>query len=229
MSNRKQELNVTGKDDIGVYASRSDGHTTIDVRSLPPQSRHGKILEIFDKISPGEKLLVINDHEPVHLVQFMKHERRDFDASSYTAYQRGPREWIGEFHKNKADDTMHPDHIFTSLERERVYNEDSFSPVPIYSNPGFRVILTYIKAGQFIPVHSPGSDLVFMIHKGKGMAMAGEKKYQVGPGDILIVGRGVKRGIMAETDMEAMHLVTPPPADKDHEEVSRKIAQGKFE
>ena len=229
MSNRKQELNVTGKDEIGVSVNRSGEHTTIDVRSLPPPSRHSKILEVFDKIKPGEKLLVINDHEPVHLVQFMKHERRDFDASSYTAYQRGPREWIGEFHKNKAGDATHPDHIFTSFERERAYSEDSFSPVPIYSDPGFRVILTYIKAGQFIPIHSPGSDLVFLIHKGKGTATAGEKKYQVGPGDILIVKRGVKRGIMAETDMEAMHLVTPPPADKDHEEVSSQIAQGKFE
>ncbi len=221
-------MNVTGKDEIGVLVNRSGEHTTIDVRALPPPSRHSKILEVFDKMSPGEKLLVINDHEPVHLVQFMKHERRDFDASSYTAYQLGPREWIGEFHKNKAGDAMRADHIFTSFESERTYNEDSFSPVPIYSDPGYRVILTYIKAGQFIPVHSPGSDLVFLIHKGKGTAIAGEKEYQVGPGDILIVNRGVKRGIKAETDMEALHLVSPPPADKDHEEVSSKIAQGKF-
>ncbi len=206
-----------------------DGETTIDVRSMPPSTRHSVIFEMFDRISPGGKLLVINDHEPVHLVQFMKHERRDFDASAYRAYQRGPREWIGEFKKKRDLGKNDPTHLVTSFDRERMYGEDSFFPVPVHSDPGYRVILTYIRAGQFIPVHSPSSDLVFLIHKGKGTAVAGDSEYNVGPGDILIVKKGVRRGVKAETDMEALHLVTPPPGDKDHEEVGSKIAEGRFD
>lgn len=51
----------------------------VDVRSMLPPARHGHIFKIFDELSPGETLLVVNDHEPVHLVQFMKHERRHFE------------------------------------------------------------------------------------------------------------------------------------------------------
>lgn len=221
--------NVSAKSEKDMLIEQNGEYTSIDVRQMPPQTRHGKIFETFDKLNPGEKLLVINDHEPVHLVQFMKHERRDFDATTYKAYQRGPHEWIGEFQKGKASGTGAGDHIKTSFDEEKNYGKDSFSPVPVYLDPGYRVVLTYIKAGQFIPVHSPGSDLVFLIHKGRGTAVAGDSRYQVGPGDILIVKRGVKRGIKAETDMEALHLVTPPPGDGDHEEVGSKIAEGRFE
>lgn len=229
MPDHLKELKIAGNSEAKILIERKGECTTVDIRLTPQPVRHGKILEIFDKMSPGERLLVINDHEPVHLLKFMKHERKDFDPTSYRAYQRGPREWIGEFHKTSAAEAHISDHIKTSFDTERVYGGDSFSPVPVFTDSGYRVILTYIRAGQFIPVHAPASDLVFLIHKGSGTAVAGESTYQIGPGDILVVKKGVKRGIKAETDMEALHLVIPPPGDRDHEEVGIKIAEGKFE
>lgn len=201
----------------------------VDVRSLPPPARHSHIFKIFDQLKPGETLLVVNDHEPVHLVQFMKHERRDFDHASYKAYQKPSGEWIGEFRKKAEQKPSGQSGIvFTSFEKEKTFDESAFSPVPVYTSKDYKVILAYFKSGQFIPIHSPGVDLVLLVHSGRGEMVAGEEKFGVKPGDVVIVPRGSKRGIKATTDMEVLHLVSPPPTDKDHEEVARKLSAASF-
>jgi uncharacterized protein (DUF2249 family) len=212
-----------------------ESQLVIDVRSLPPPTRHSRIFEIFDSMRPGNSLLVVNDHEPVHLLQFMKHERRDFDFSAYQAYQKGPAEWVGVFKKKKKAEAQKTDAgeegdrlIFTSFEKERNYDPGSFSPVPVYTSKDYKVIMAYFKAGQFIPVHSPGIDLVLFMYNGRGEVVAAESRFQVKPGDIVIVPRGQKRGIKAETDMEVLHIVSPSPSDSDHEEVANKLATGTF-
>jgi len=43
------------------------------------------------------------------------------------------------------------------------------------------------------------------------------------------VPKGVKRGVRALTELTVLHIVQPPPGEKDHEEVHRKLAAGKFE
>ena len=101
--------------------------------------------------------------------------------------------------------------------------------MPEYGDGNYRVILTYIKADQYIPVHRPECDLIFLVHKGTGTAIAGSETREIGPGDILIVKKGTARGIRARTDMEALHLVTPPPGEKDHEDVMKKIEQRQFQ
>lgn len=209
--------------------AQKSGRQEIDVRELPPNERHGKVFELFDTLKPGETLLVVNDHEPVHLVAFMKHERRDFDAGAYSAYERKPGEWVGEFTKREGVPENGGGPVLTSFTKERHYSDSSFSPVPIYATPSYRVLVTYIKAGQFIPVHTPGIDLIFVVQSGRGTMVAGSEKREISSGDIVVVPRGVRRGVLAETDMEALHVVSPPPGDSDHEEVSRKIAAGTFE
>ncbi len=202
---------------------------TIDVRPLPPPQRHALVFKAFDEMKPGETLLVVNDHEPVHLLQFMKHERRDFDASSYTSFERKPREWVGSFRKAELAPTRAPGVVFTSFEKERLLDEGAFSPVLIYSSERYKVILTYFKAGQFIPVHSPSTDLVLLVHSGRGEMVAGSRTFELKVGDVAVVPGGEKRGIRATTDMEILHLASPPPSDADHEEVVRKLSEGKFE
>jgi uncharacterized protein (DUF2249 family) len=211
----------------------NENQLVIDVRSLPPPARHSHIFKIFDSIRPGDSLLVVNDHEPVHLLQFMKHERRDFDFSAYRVYQKGPAEWVGVFKKKKAEsqtDVLEKvnSFIFTSFDKERNYDPGSFSPVPVYASKDYKVIMAYFRAGQFIPIHTPGIDLVLLIHIGRGEVVAAESRFQVKPGDIVIVPRGEKRGVKAETDMEVLHIVSPPPSDSDHEEVASKLTTATF-
>jgi quercetin dioxygenase-like cupin family protein len=197
---------------------------------MPPPVRHSHIFKIFDELVPGDTLLVVNDHEPIHLVQFMKHERRDFDPGSYKAYQKGPKEWVGVFKKKKAGEPAQDDGVvITSFANERAYDEHAFSPVPIYSTNEYRVILTYFKAGQFIPVHKPNIDLVFLVQSGTGEVVARQSRQRIKPGDIIIIPKGQRRGIKAYSDMEALHLVSPPPNNSDHEEVVQKLKNGQFE
>ena len=199
----------------------------VDVRSLSPPARHSYILKMFEEMSPGQRLLVVNDHEPVHLVQFMKHERNDFDFASYATYRKGPTEWIGVF-KKKENELQKKGVMFTSFEKERTLDEGAFSPVPVHSSKDYRVILAYFKAGQFIPVHTPKIDLVLVVHSGTGEVVAGSERREVKPGDVVIVPRGEKRGVRAVSDMEILHLVSPPPTDADHEEVAQKLTKKTF-
>jgi quercetin dioxygenase-like cupin family protein/uncharacterized protein (DUF2249 family) len=213
-----------------MTASENEKEHIIDVRSLSPPARHSHIMKIFEEMPPDEILLVVNDHEPVHLVQFMKHERKDFDFASYKAYQTGPLEWVGVFKKKQSEKLGRENSniIFTNFERERVSDENAFSPVPIYTSDNYRVILAYFRAGQFIPVHTPNIDLVLLVHSGKGEVVAADRKLDVKAGDLVIVPKGEKRGVRAISDMEILHLVSPPPTDADHEEVAAKLTQGVF-
>ncbi len=229
MQDEKEELRVIQPQQEAEISEVETGVKSIDVRKLSPPARHAAVLKLFDSMNNGETLLVINDHEPVHLFQYMRHERHDFDSLQYRAYRKSEREWVGTFIKKRADSTVPADHVFTSFARERQYSDDSFTPIPIHTDKNYKAILTYLRAGQFIPVHTPGTDLIFIVQSGTGEAVAGERKYRIAPGDVLVVKKGVRRGIRADTDMEALHLVSPVPGDADHEEVSRKISEGRFD
>lgn len=39
----------------------------IDVRPMPPRERHPKIFDTWEELSPGEAILLVNDHDPVPL------------------------------------------------------------------------------------------------------------------------------------------------------------------
>ncbi len=207
--------------------------TVVDVRNMPPAARHNHIERIFDRLEPGGEMLVVNDHEPVHLVQFMKHERKDFDSSAYSAYKKNESEWVAVFRKKSASDSEakgnERDVVFTNIEKERTYDEHSFSPVPVFSAEGYRVIMAYFRAGQFIPVHTPANDVVIFVYKGEGEVVASSSRFSVRQGDMVVVRGGSKRGIKAATDMQILHIVVPPPGASDHDRISEMIEKGLFE
>jgi len=172
-----------------------EGKKVLDVRGLPPYQRHELIFKVFEELKPAKEMLVVNDHEPVHLFHHLIREN-----------------------------------MSTSFDKEREYNNDEFNPVPIYSTNDYRVLLTFIKAGQFIPVHRPNIDLIFLVKSGKGKFVVGDEKFQIKAGDILVVPKGTtKRGIYAEEDIEALHIVITPPSSADHHEVAKKLKKKIFE
>lgn len=119
--------------------------------------------------------------------------------------------------------------LFTSFEKMKAYNEKAFSPVTVYASADYKVIMVYLRAGQFIPTHAPNADLILLVHAGTGQVVGGSKKAPVKPGDLVIVRRGERRGVMAYTDMELLHVVSPPPDGADHEEMRKKLAAGRFD
>jgi len=109
------------------------------------------------------------------------------------------------------------------------FDEGKFNPKAIYQSEQIRVILAYFKKGQFIPVHTPGVDVILCILEGEAEVVAGEERIETKVNDLVIVPKGVKRGVKALTDLTMLHVVQPPPSEEDHREVHTKMALGKFE
>lgn len=103
-----------------------------------------------------------------------------------------------------------------------------FSPVALGQTDRVKAVLTCFEPGQFIPVHTPGIDVTFVILEGEGAIVAGDQEAEIGPGAIVIVPAGAARGIKATTRLIAMHLVSPIPTEADHAEVHSKLGQGSW-
>ena len=109
------------------------------------------------------------------------------------------------------------------------FDDKKFAPNVVYQSAGIKVILVYFKTGQFIPVHTPGVDLVLCILEGKAEVVAGDERLTAGKDDLIIVPKGVKRGVKALTDLTVLHVVQPPPSEEDHKQVHARLAEGRFE
>lgn len=200
----------------------------IDVRKISPQEKHGKIFESFRKIRPGEELQVIADHEPRHLLDHMIHEGLPVVESEYRSRINGDGTFSGFFRKENAGVPASGVKI-TSFDTERSYLEHKFNPVGIYSGKNYKVVLTYLKAGQYIPVHSPSTDLIFAVFKGTGTGIFADHEELLAPGKVIIIPGGEKRGIRALTDLEGLHIVSPIPEEQEHAEVVQKLSSGRFQ
>ena len=109
------------------------------------------------------------------------------------------------------------------------FDDHKFTPKPVYQSDGMKVVLAYFKKGQFIPVHSPQVELVLCILEGEAEIVAGDKLVTVAKDDLIIIPKGVKRGVKALTELTVLHVVAPPPSEDDHKEVHQRLAEGKFD
>jgi mannose-6-phosphate isomerase-like protein (cupin superfamily) len=72
-------------------------------------------------------------------------------------------------------------------------------------------------------------DLVLYILEGEAAVVAGDERLTAAKDDLIIIPKGAKRGVKALTELTILHVVQPPPAAEDHNEVHAKLAQGRFE
>ncbi|MFT4200297.1 DUF2249 domain-containing protein [Gordonia sp. (in: high G+C Gram-positive bacteria)] len=68
--------------------ARSDA-PEIDVREIPKSQRHPKIFALFDSLSAGEALVLVNDHDPRHLRDEFDVERPGGYSWDYLNRERG--------------------------------------------------------------------------------------------------------------------------------------------
>jgi quercetin dioxygenase-like cupin family protein len=109
------------------------------------------------------------------------------------------------------------------------FTPDAFKPVLIDSSDRTRVISVCLEEGQFIPIHTPDCDLVFILMEGEALVKSGSIEEKLGPGELIIVPAGHSRGVKAIKRMVALHIVTPHPSSADHQEVLDKLSKGSFE
>lgn len=200
----------------------------VDARKFPAQERHMRIFEEFMSLNPGNVLEVIAPHEPEHLLQHMSHEGLPVDMNAYYSRSNMDGTHSGFFTRLKSEPERNSVKI-TSFEKEKSFSEEKFNPIGIYTARNYKVIITYIKAGQFIPVHSPHTDLIFAVFSGTGIGIFGDKEEHLSPGSVVIVPGGEKRGIKAITDIEGLHIATPIPDENDHTEVRQGLANKRFQ
>ena len=119
--------------------------------------------------------------------------------------------------------------VRVNTRESKSFDEKKFVPKAVYQSAGIKVILAYFKKGQFIPVHTPGVELVLCVLEGEAEVVAGDERVIAGKDDLIVIPKGVKRGVKALTELTVLHVVQPPPTEEDHKEVHARIAQGRFE
>ncbi|KAA3641048.1 MAG: DUF2249 domain-containing protein [Armatimonadetes bacterium] len=65
---------------------------TIDVRPIEPKDKHVKIFELLGKLAAGDKLTLVNDHDPIPLKYQIEAEYPDQYTFNYV--ESGPVDWI---------------------------------------------------------------------------------------------------------------------------------------
>jgi len=78
-------------------ATQKSDVDAVDVRTLPPAQRHAKIFELVNKLAPGGRFVLVNDHDPKPLYYQLEAEYpKQF---SWTYLERGPDVWRVEIGK----------------------------------------------------------------------------------------------------------------------------------
>jgi uncharacterized protein (DUF2249 family) len=65
--------------------------TIVDVREIQPRERHPLIFGTFDELSPGEALMLINDHDPKPL--FYQFQAESGGKFTWDYLENGPEVW----------------------------------------------------------------------------------------------------------------------------------------
>jgi uncharacterized protein (DUF2249 family) len=69
----------------------SDFKTQVDARKYPPREKHPTIFGAFDALAAGEKMELINDHDPRPLYyQFIMERENQFE---WEYLEEGPEVW----------------------------------------------------------------------------------------------------------------------------------------
>ncbi len=63
----------------------------LDVRALIPMDRHRQIFETYERLMPGERFVLVNDHDPKPL--YYQFEAEHTGQFSWKYLQQGPTTW----------------------------------------------------------------------------------------------------------------------------------------
>jgi len=120
--------------------------------------------------------------------------------------------------------------VFKNSYRDSItFRPEKFNPVLIAAGAHMKAVLTCLEPGQFIPVHRPSVDMLLIVLEGEGQLIAGDQQEAAGPGTVVFVPAGEARGVKAATSLVALHVVSPPPTEKDHIEVMARLKQGEWQ
>ncbi len=71
--------------------SLNENTIELDVRPIVPKEKHPTIHSTFEKLNPGQRMTLINDHDPKPLYYEFKFEKPDRFEWEYL--EQGPEVW----------------------------------------------------------------------------------------------------------------------------------------
>jgi quercetin dioxygenase-like cupin family protein len=120
--------------------------------------------------------------------------------------------------------------VVADFEAERTYDDDRFTPRPVFASEAAKVVFGYLKPGQFIPVHAPDSTVTVAVQSGRGVVRDGDDEHSVEPGQVVVVEAGDDRGVRAvDGRLELLLVAAPPPSTGDHGPVREGLHRGEFD
>ncbi|HEX7388253.1 MAG TPA: hypothetical protein VF285_13400 [Castellaniella sp.] len=117
--------------------------------------------------------------------------------------------------------------LIQSVKEKVRFGKEHFEATPLMKNEKCAVMVIGLEAGQAIPVHHPGSDVVITILEGQATLVSGDQDLEhAGPGALLHAAAGQARGLRADQRTIALAVACPPPSGDDHREVAEHFAKG---
>lgn len=72
-------------------AARATNENVLDVRPIPPRSKHPTIFSTFDALEQGAHFVLVNDHDPVPLKHQFNYEHPG--QMDWQYLEQGPEVW----------------------------------------------------------------------------------------------------------------------------------------
>ncbi|HEY8449436.1 MAG TPA: cupin [Bacillota bacterium] len=107
------------------------------------------------------------------------------------------------------------------------FSAERFAAVPLAQTERYKVMVLGFEPGQFIPVHTPGIDLLALVLRGRGHAEVGGERIELQPGVLFTAPQHVSRGIFADEQTVVLAYVSPPPGPDDHRGVAEGLRAGR--
>lgn len=95
---------------------------------------------------------------------------------------------------------MNQNVLFPDWREKVVYGENGPKHQVLKETDKIKVLVGGLRAGQRIPVHPEGESVYYFL-EGSGTMTADGERFDVGPGAIVLVPAGGKRGLEAETQL----------------------------
>jgi len=151
----------------------------LDVRTLPPSERHGRIHGAFEELDPGETLTIINDHDPKPLYYELAAEVPAFDADGYEMEREGAERYVAELPKAEGDD-------LPEAEIARIADLDGEPHADAFPGLEPKAIRLSLEAGERVPEHEhPDHTVLFHVLAGAVDVVLDGESHLVEGGEIL--------------------------------------------
>jgi uncharacterized protein (DUF2249 family) len=203
---------------------------TLDVRKMVARERHPTIFSRLDALKPGDRLRLVNDHDPTPLRYQLFAERPGM--FTWEPEKQGPTEWIISIQKiaGKSEEQVKGEaqaeagNLIVFDLGTLIHFKDEGPYVQVLSDIGSaRMVLFAFKAGQQLKEHSTSSQILVHILRGRITFTTTGNSVEAQAEMVLQLEANVPHSSIAQTDAVMLVIMTPSPS---YHSLEREVFQG---